>query len=266
MQQQNMNNTEVKMVHHHPYRQGTTLLHETKKQKLIAMSSKVYSDATECEIKADTVQFGKQMLEYRSKILNKRKRIGELLGLPLAGVDGRDSVDEELMEMLAAAATLAAAPPNKEGGAISSSVGPVGRDDTKEQSLAMIKNIHDAESTTTTTANNKNQVDYALSESILLLRHETVKLEKNVSQLLRKQMAEICNCTNNKTNDVTPATSVVDIINDNALNDVIFSSMKRKLTTPGGSTTMMEEGGGVRRLASRIMQNDGEEIVIFEHC
>jgi len=91
-------------------------------------------------------------------------------------------------------------------------------------------------------------------------------LEKNVSQLLREKMAEICNCTNNKTNDVTPATSVIDIINDNALNDVIFSSMKRKLTTPGGSTTMMEEGGGVRRLASRIMQNDGEEIVIFEHC
>lgn len=264
MQQQNMNNTEVKMVHHHPYRQGTTLLHETKKQKLIAMSSKVYSDATECEIKLDTVQFGKQMLEYRSKIRNKRKRIGELLGLPLAGVDGRDSVDEELMEMLAAAATLAASPPNEEGGA-TGSVGPVGRDDTKEQSLAMIKNINNAESTTTT-ANNKDQVDYALSESILLLRHETVKLEKHVSQLLREQMAEIYNCTNNKTNDVTPGTSVIDITNDNALNDVIFSSMKRKLTTPGGSTTMMEEGGGVRRLASRIIQNDGEEIVIFEHC
>ena len=261
MQQQNMNNAGVKMVNHHPYRQGTTLLHETKKQKLIAMSRKVYSDAIECEIKADTLQFGKQMLEYRSKIRNKRKRIGELLGLPLAGVDGRDSVDEELMEMLAAAsATLAASPPNEEGGATSASVGPVGRDDTKEQSLAMIKNIHDAESTTTTTANNKNQVDYALSESILLLRHSTVELEKNVSQLLREQMAE---------NDVTPGTSVIDIINDNALNDVIFSSMKRKLTTPtnnGGSTTMMEEGGGVRRLASRIIQNDGEEIVIFEHC
>jgi hypothetical protein len=31
---------------------------------------------------------------------------------------------------------------------------------------------------------------------------------------------------------------------------------------------MKEGGGGVRRLrlASRIIQNDGEEIVIYEHC
>jgi hypothetical protein len=213
--------------HHYPYPQGTALVHETKKQKLIAMSRSVYSDATEYEIKCDTLQFTKQMLDYRQRIRNKRKRIGELLGLPLVG--GYDDVDEELMGML--------------------------------------------ESTTKIASNNKNKLDVALSESILLLRHDTVKMETNVSHL-REQIAELYTTNNTTKTDDTPGTSIIDIINDNTYNDVIFSRMKNKVTTnptnnSGCSTTMMKEGGGgVRRLrlASRIIQNDGEEIVIYEHC
>lgn len=229
--------------HHHPYRQGTTLLHETKKQKLLSMSRTVYSDATECEIKLDTIQFGNQMLEYRNKIRNKRKRIGELLGLPLVGVDGYDDVDEELMEIIAAGA-----PSNKEEGGAASS-----------ESLAMKNKIHNAESTATTTtpmtaSNNKDKVDYALGESILLLRNDTIKLETTVSHL-RTQIAEIYHCTNNKTQD-TPGTSIIDIVNDNTLNnDVIFTRM-RKL--PYGKE-------GELRLASRFIQDDVDEIVICEY-
>jgi hypothetical protein len=231
-------------------RQGTTLVHETKKQKLIAMSRSVYSDATEYEIKCDTLQFTKQMLEYRQRIRNKRKRIGELLGLPLVG--GYDDVDEELMEMLAASATTAN---NKEGGATSPPVVLVDRKDEEEQSVAMTKEkLHDTESTTKIASNNKNKLDVALSESILLLRHETIKMETNVSHL-REQLAEVYNncTTNNNTttkNDNTPGTSIIDIVNDNnTLNDVIFSRMKNKVTTPptnnsGGSTMMTKEGGG----------------------
>jgi hypothetical protein len=249
--------------HHYPYRQGTTLVHETKKQKLIAMSRSVYSDATEYEIKCDTLQFTKQMLDYRQQIRNKRKRIGELLGLPLVG--GYDDVDEELMGMLAASA----ATPNKEG------VAAADRKDEEEQSVAMTKErIHDTEPTTKIASNNKNKLDVALSESILLTRHETIKMETNVSHL-REQLAEVCTNNNTAKNDDTPGTSIIDIINDNnTLNDVIFSRMKNKVTTPptnnsGGSTMITKEGGGgVRRLrlASRTIQNDGEEIVIYEHC
>jgi hypothetical protein len=244
-------------------RQGTTLVHETKKQKLIAMSRSVYSDATEYEIKCDTLQFTKQMLDYRQQIRNKRKRIGELLGLPLVG--GYDDVDEELMGMLAASA----ATPNKEG------VAAADRKDEEEQSVAMTKErIHDTEPTTKIASNNKNKLDVALSESILLTRHETIKMETNVSHL-REQLAEVCTNNNTAKNDDTPGTSIIDIINDNnTLNDVIFSRMKNKVTTPptnnsGGSTMITKEGGGgVRRLrlASRTIQNDGEEIVIYEHC
>jgi len=255
--------------HHYPYRQGTTLVHETKKQKLIAMSRSVYSDATEYEIKCDTLQFTKQMLDYRQQIRNKRKRIGELLGLPLVG--GYDDVDEELMGMLAASAKT----PNKEGvPAASPPVVLVDRKDEEEQSVAMTKErIHDTEPTTKIASNNKNKLDVALSESILLTRHETIKMETNVSHL-REQLAEVCTTNNTTKNDDTPGTSIIDIVNDNnTLNDVIFSRMKRKVTPPmnnnDGSTMMMKEGGGgVRRLrlASRIIQNDGEEIVIYEHC
>ena len=255
--------------HHYPYRQGTALVHETKKQKLIAMSRSVYSDATEYEIKCDTLQFTKQMLDYRQQIRNKRKRIGELLGLPLVG--GYDDVDEELMGMLAASAKT----PNKEGvPATSPPVILVDRKDEEEQSVAMTKKTHDTESTTKTASNNKNKLDVALSESILLTRHETIKMETNVSHL-REQLAEVCTNNNTAKNDDTPGTSIIDIINDNnTLNDVIFSRMKNKVTTPptnnsGGSTMITKEGGGgVRRLrlASRTIQNDGEEIVIYEHC
>jgi hypothetical protein len=213
-------------------RQGTTLVHETKKQKLIAMSRSVYSDATEYEIKCDTLQFTRQMLEYRQQIRNKRKRIGELLGLPLVG--GYDDVDEELMGMLAASAKT----PNKEGvPATSPPVILVDRKDEEEQSVAMTKErIHDTESTTKIASNNKNKLDVALSESILLLRHETIKMETKVSHL-GEQLAEVYNnCTTNNTttkNDNTPGTSIIDIVNDNnTLNDVIFSRMKRKVTPP----------------------------------
>lgn len=200
------------------------------------MVGDAYAELCRGEMEADKVPFVTEMVGMRRMIQEKRKRIAELLGIPPLDMDEDFNVElnVELKEVVAKEeeAFLAAVPV-----VVATVAGVDGGTNLKTT-------MGDGEvKTSTTTINNKKEDP--LSESILLLRRETPKLEALVSQLQE--------CVAVSTDRAAGKSSMVDVVGGCGSDD-------DPLMSASGSG-----GGGERfRLASRVKQEDGAEIEIFE--
>ena len=204
-----------------------------RKRGLQSLVGGAYAELCREGMESDRADFAKETRELRRRIRAERGKIAELLRIPLEEDSGSDGDDcDGGGDRPTAAPAEAAAAVAGDGG----------------------------ESTTGDSGD-------PFMESILLLRRETPKLETVVAKLLLR-----CGDHSSSSSSSSSSTAAEDArgalifggkAGDDPPSSIVDVACDRQ---PGGGSSASGEGGGGYRLASRIVQEGGEEIKIFEKC
>lgn len=211
-----------------------------RRRRLQSMVGSAYAELTRGGMESDGVDFARETRELRRRIRAERGKIAELLRIPLeeGGEEEGDSGSDVGDDRDGGGDRPTAAP-----AAIATTVAAAGGDG--------------GESTTGDDGGDP------FMESILLLRRETPKLETVVAKLLLR-----CGGHSSSTTAAKEARGAVIFgggAGDDPSSSIVDVACDRR-PRGGESTASGGGGGGGYRLASRIVQEGGEEIEIFEKC
>mmetsp|Transcript_35170 Transcript_35170/g.84876 ORF Transcript_35170/g.84876 Transcript_35170/m.84876 type:complete len:232 (+) Transcript_35170:3-698(+) len=211
------------------------------KQRLQALVRHAYGQITDEEMENDRSDFERRIQCLQRRLGERRDTISRLLDVPLLR-QAQQGGDNRNNERIAAAS--------------SSDIGGARTRVSKGESSS------------------GGAEGDPFGETILLLRHETPKLEQRVSRQIMMMIRGIKNqpsssplSTIDVQGGVSPTTSDEDIVTkqtrngDRGLTSIVDIEHDNASSPPSASTCKRGY-----RLASRILQEGGEEIEIFEKC
>ena len=218
-----------------------------RRRRLQSMVGSAYAELTRGGMESDGVDFARETRELRRRIRAERGKIAELLRIPLEeggeeeGDSGSDVGDDrdgggDRPTVVAPAAIATTVAAGGDGG--ESTTGDDGGD--------------------------------PFMESILLLRRETPKLETVVAKLLLRCGGHSSSSSSSSSSTTAAKEARGAVIlgggaGDDPSSSIVDVACDRR-PRGGESTASGGGGGGGYRLASRIVQEGGEEIEIFEKC
>lgn len=202
------------------------------KQRVITLANHAYEQITKNEMNQDEKIFQQRIQVLYAQLVEKRRNVSKLLGiiLPTVAVEEDNNDNDNSMQQT-----------NNNNSGIDG--------ETSEKKIDSTSNSTDskegggeADTKSTSNNNNNNSVD-PFRDAILLLRNETSKLEQRMFALQQRQdqMAK-----------AGEEEEEVDILNDDNP-----PRTPMLLGANGG-------GGATYQLASKIVQEGGEEITIYE--
>ena len=202
------------------------------KQRVITLANHAYEQITKNEMNQDEKIFQQRIQVLYNELVEKRRNVSKLLGiiLPTVAVEEDNNDNDNSMQQT-----------NNNNSGIDG--------ETSEKKIDSTSNSTDskegggeADTKSTSNNNNNNSVD-PFRDAILLLRNETSKLEQRMFALQQRQdqMAK-----------AGEEEEEVDILNDDNP-----PRTPMLLGANGG-------GGATYQLASKIVQEGGEEITIYE--
>ena len=202
------------------------------KQRVITLANHAYEQITKNEMNQDEKIFQQRIQVLYAQLVEKRRNVSKLLGiiLPTVAVEEDNNDNDNSMQQT-----------NNNNSGIDG--------ETSEKKIDSTSNSTDskegggeADTKSTSNNNNNNSVD-PFRDAILLLRNETSKLEQRMFALQQRQdqMAK-----------AGEEEEEVDILTDD--------NPPRTPMLLGAN----EGGGATYQLASKIVQEGGEEITIYE--